>query len=336
MPKQKKTIPFDLTPIWLDSLEKHIFSSDEITTVSLGDKRHHDDWQYRYRKDNQFGWLNSKAILPIANYYTTYNYPLYFDAGVKGYNVWFRQLKKLRWDFLDIGPLPEKSSQLVDVISAIGNEDLSFETFHQHTNWYLQLNNRSFEQYFESLPKKLQNTIKRKGRKLEREPSAEIVIFSGLEANKRIGDFHTVYKNSWKPEESHPTFITEIIEKFSGIGWTRLGFVYIDKQPIATQFWVVKGGIAYIYKLSYVEGFEKFSAGTILTAAMMDHVISDDKVTKVDFLTGNDAYKRDWMSHSRELLGVRIYNNSFKGLLLSSIEKLKRLLKNRLVTTKRA
>ncbi len=37
----------------------------------------------------------------------------------------------------------------------------------------------------------------------------------------------------------------------------------------------------------------------------MEYVIDTDGVNEIDFLTGNDAYKQDWMSERRErfLLG---------------------------------
>ena len=34
-------------------------------------------------------------------------------------------------------------------------------------------------------------------------------------------------------------------------------------------------------------------------AFLMQHVIDNDKVDEIDFLTGNDAYKQDWMSERR-------------------------------------
>ena len=33
---------------------------------------------------------------------------------------------------------------------------------------------------------------------------------------------------------------------------------------------------------------------------LMEYVIDTDKVDEIDFLTGNDRYKQDWMSERRE------------------------------------
>ena len=40
----------------------------------------------------------------------------------------------------------------------------------------------------------------------------------------------------------------------------------------------------------------------------MQHVIDTDHVEEVDYLTGDDAYKQDWMSHRRERIGLVAFN----------------------------
>lgn len=320
--------PYDLSGTWLDTLPKHIFPEDNAKHVSFDSGNAENTFYYIYRVCKKRGILNSTSILPIANYYTTYNYPVYQGEAEAFFRRFFDHIQSAHWDTLEFGPTPSNSSQLSDIIHSVNQLDLYYSTFHQHTNWYLLINNRTFNQYFDSLPQRVRSTIKRKARKLEKEPTAQLTIYSGQEAKTHICEFHEVYEQSWKPEESHPKFITEIMEKFSANGWIRLGFVYLNSKPIATQFWIVKDHIAYIYKLSHVEGYKKFSAGTLLTSAMMEYVIDYDKVTSVDFLTGDDPYKRDWMSHSRELVGIRIYNKTIKGFLLSASVKLKKIVRD--------
>jgi CelD/BcsL family acetyltransferase involved in cellulose biosynthesis len=40
----------------------------------------------------------------------------------------------------------------------------------------------------------------------------------------------------------------------------------------------------------------------------MERVIDVDGVCEVDFLSGDDDYKRDWMSHRRERHGIVVFN----------------------------
>ena len=319
--------PFDLSDIWLETFTSHIFPGNKIILSSFTGNRSTDYWQYRYYKKPNVGRLKATAILPVANYYTAYNYPLYSKGGIKLYNHFYDELSRHYWDFLDFGPIPDDSTIVNEIINAAKNRGLFCETYYQHTNWYLLLNSRSFEEYVTSLPKRVRNTIKRKGSKLNATPSAELIIYSGTDAEKHIEQFQEVYEKSWKSEEGHPEFITDIMVQFAKLGWIRLGFVYLDGIPIASQFWIVKDDTAFIYKLAYVEGFEKLSAGTLLTYKLMEQVIKHDNVKRVDFLTGNDRYKKEWMSHCRELWGVRVYNRTTKGLLLAGIAKTKQVIK---------
>lgn len=102
-------------------------------------------------------------------------------------------------------------------------------------------------------------------------------------------------------------------------GWLRLGIAYYKEEPIAAQLWIVNHGRAAIYKLAYDEKFANLSPGTILTAHLMQYVMDKDKVYEIDYLTGDDAYKKDWMSHRRERFGLVAYNpRSFWGITCMS------------------
>ena len=83
-------------------------------------------------------------------------------------------------------------------------------------------------------------------------------------------------------------------------GWLRLGVLWLNNAPLAAQFWLTTHGKANIYKLAYIKGFEKLSVGSVLTAAMMEHAMDVDKVIEVDYLSGDDSYKADWMAERRE------------------------------------
>jgi hypothetical protein len=59
-------------------------------------------------------------------------------------------------------------------------------------------------------------------------------------------------------------------------------------------------GKASIFKLAYDKAWRDYSPGSILTRYLMQQVIDSDKVHEIDFLTGNDAYKQEWMSERRK------------------------------------
>ena len=97
---------------------------------------------------------------------------------------------------------------------------------------------------------------------------------------------------------------------------------------MAAQLWIVNHGKASIFKLAYDESLPQYAAGTILTGHLMAHVIDHDKVMEVDYLIGDDPYKRSWMSHRRERWGIVAYNpRTVLGLLALLRETTARLLR---------
>ena len=79
-------------------------------------------------------------------------------------------------------------------------------------------------------------------------------------------------------------------------------------RPVAAQMWTVENGTAYIHKLAYIEAAKPISPGTSLSAALFERVIDGDGVHTVDFGTGDDAYKRDWMEQSRPRYRITAFN----------------------------
>ena len=105
------------------------------------------------------------------------------------------------------------------------------------------------------------------------------------------------------------------------------------EKPIAAQVWFVRHGKASIFRLAYDKSWRKYSPGSILTAYLMEYVIDTDKVEEIDFLTGNDAYKQDWMSERRERFVLGCFKSTKPESRFEKITKpLKRLLSKQKIT----
>ena len=64
----------------------------------------------------------------------------------------------------------------------------------------------------------------------------------------------------------------------------------------------------------------------------MKNVIDDDNVDFIDYLSGDDNYKKDWMIVRRQIIGSISYNKScFIGLFLSLIDDIKYLIKKYII-----
>ena len=213
------------------------------------------------------------------------------------------------WDLLDLQPLDVQSQLYRELPDLLRRRGLVVQTYFCFGNWYLEVSGQPYASYFAGRSSSLRKNIPYYTRKLERNPRSRVEIVTGGEHVERaLRDYEKVYNSSWKVPEPFPRFIPGLVRTAADDGWLRFGLVYVDDQPAAAQIWIVHGGIASIYKVAYDERFSKLSVGTILTAKLMEHVIDVDKVSVVDYLTGDDDYKKDWMSHRRERWGIVAFN----------------------------
>lgn len=221
--------------------------------------------------------------------------------------------------------------------SAIHQAGLKPFRFFCFGNWYLPVEGRSFAVYFQGLSSKVQSTIKRREKKFLADGRGRLEIVTGGDRlNDVIEAWDKIYRTSWKIPEPFTEFVPGFIRMCATRGWLRLGFAYYDNEPIAAQLWIVSHGRAAIYKLAYDEKFSQLSPGTVLTAHLMCHVLDVDKVTEVDYLVGDDAYKKDWMSHRRERWGIVAYNpytlGGVAGIAVQMIGKVRKSLLKKIST----
>jgi hypothetical protein len=184
-------------------------------------------------------------------------------------------------------------------------------------NWYLPCAGLSFEQFMRDRPARLQNTWHRKRRPFEAGLGHRLQIVREVqEVDAAMGAFEAVYARSWKPAEASPAFIRAWAMQCARLGWLRLGLAWFDGRPVAAQFWFTAYGKAHVFKLAYDTEYARLSAGTVLSAYMFHESLEVDRVREVDYLSGDDGYKRDWMTHRRQRFSVTACNpRTIAGLL---------------------
>ncbi|MXO56861.1 GNAT family N-acetyltransferase [Altererythrobacter gangjinensis] len=135
-------------------------------------------------------------------------------------------------------------------------------------------------------------TLKRKMKKVE------IEILNRFDPDA-WATYEAIYQSSWKPEEGKPELLRNFARSEGAAGRIRLALAHHKGKAVAAQFWTVDRNTAYIHKLAHLEEHSALSAGTTLSAALFEHVIDIDRVTTIDYGTGNDPYKSDWMEVDR-------------------------------------
>ncbi len=227
-------------------------------------------------------------------------------------------------------PIADNDNGIVGLQQIMETAGYHCERYFRVYNWIYRVQGQSYEDYLAARPARLRNTISRKQRKLDREHGYEIRLFTGDEVPQAMSDYYAVYTASWKANEQYVDFLDGMVENFSRPGWSRLAVLYVNGQPVAAQLWFVLHAKASIFRLAYDEAWKPYSPGSILTSFLMQYVIDTDKVEEIDFLTGNDRYKQDWMSDRRERFALSCVKNvKPTGWYGQLVESLKRILKKR-------
>ncbi|MEA3016478.1 MAG: hypothetical protein QOI38_1200 [Sphingomonadales bacterium] len=177
-------------------------------------------------------------------------------------------------------------------------------------NWRAHTEGMDFDAYWARRPGKLRSTARRKAKAA----ALDIEIFDRFDP-AAWAEYESVYEASWKPDEGAPAFLRALAEREGAAGTLRLGIARKDGQALAAQLWLVENEEATIHKLAYREEAKALSPGTLLSLAMFRRALDEDRVAIIDYGTGDEPYKADWMDERRTLWRVRAYNRrTLRGL----------------------
>lgn len=232
-------------------------------------------------------------ITPLRNWYS-FTWRALAPAGAAGDRLLeaIAQALKSRGYRVTLEPVPGEDGSAERLAQAFRKAGWKVTVEPCDINHILPVRGRSFADYWQTRPGPLRTTLKRKARKVE------VEVLTRFDPQV-WADYEAIYAASWKPSEDQPAMLRAFAQAEGAAGRLRLGIARADGLAVAAQCWTVENSIAYIHKLAHLESHKPLSAGTTLTAALFEHVIDVDRVTLVDFGTGDQSYKADWMEEVR-------------------------------------
>jgi hypothetical protein len=309
---------FFLSLPWFRTLESTVLGRNELVQVVGVESEEPSNaalgaMVLKVSKDSH-RFFSPRTVDSLTNYYSSYFAPILARNSASPDQLVRTIVGELKsgspqWDVLNIRPLDLSLSGVQCLHLAMESSGLKTQTYFCFGNWYLNVNGRSYAEYFKDLPSVIRKNVPYYKRRLEKTARVRVQIYTGLkDLETAIDDYETIYNSSWRDREGYPRFIKTFIRTAAEEGWLRLGVFYIDDEPAAAQLWIIHGRIASIYKICYAEKFAKSSVGSVLTTHMLEHALDRDKVSEVDYLTGDDSYKSNWMSDRRERWGIMAFN----------------------------
>jgi CelD/BcsL family acetyltransferase involved in cellulose biosynthesis len=311
---------FDQTLPWFCEFERHLLEPQQRLKIVALTAADSDEplavLPLRSDRIALVGSIHASGLAGLSNYYTSLFAPLCVPGREPEIASALVEAMS-QATVVDLNPVASDSSLLAHAEREWALRGYSVERYFRFGNWYLQVGGRSSGQYLQSLPGQLKSTLQRKGKKLRARADVTIrIVTQAAEVPAAMDAYEAVYRSSWKHAEPHADFIRSVATEFAARGWLRLGLIEIGSRPAAAQIWFVYRKTASIFKLAYDEEFAVHSVGSTLTSTLMQHAIDVDGVEVVDYLCGDDSYKRDWMSARRERIGVRaVRRASWPGLV---------------------
>lgn len=234
-----------------------------------------------------------RRIEGLANWYTFRLTPVFTPGADRT-----RLLEALAADLIGEAPritlshVPGENGEASALAAAFRKAGWAVFTERCDVNHVFHIGGRSYAEYLASRPGPLRTTLKRKAAKVA------VTLESHFNPESWAA-YEAIYAQSWKPQEGAPAMLRRFAEEEGAAGRLRMALARADGVPVAAQFWTVEGGTAWIHKLAHTEASKPLSPGTTLSAALFEQVIDRDGVSLVDFGTGDDGYKRDWMEEVR-------------------------------------
>jgi len=276
-------------------------------------------------KKERYKKINIIKIELMGNVYSPIRYFLFKETNHEArkgyiasiYDFFFRSYKS--WDILDLYSLPEENEHYDVFETAIRLNAIRYSNYFCFGDWYLDGINFSGDEYSKKFSSKFRHNLKYRLKELQEKGCLEFRVITNEEdtIDHYMDMYYDVYSRSWQKRENiGPTFHRDLAKLAIRKGWLRLGLLFLDGYPIATQFWLSCNNIAYILKTVYDKKYKIFSPGKILTLHMFKYAIDNDRVTTIDYVQGDELYKKDWTPQRRERKEIIVYNDSMKGRYL--------------------
>jgi hypothetical protein len=284
---------------WFESLHHHCLASNPVRILQAQEGAN-EAWLFLLSPSND-------RQSALANWYSFAWAPVYLgdpDAQTQ------RRLVEV------LAAILFKTGRHIDLYPVAGSTDLLLDAF-RRSGWFglrrpmggrhvLNLDGRDFAAYWADRPSRLRNQVHRKARSNRFTFEIRHDVTDAL-----WQDYVAVHASSWKQPEPGLSFLRALAEREAAAGTLRLGFARLKGQPVATQFWTVENGTALIHKLAHDRAFDGASPGTLLSHAMFAHAIDADKVRHIDYGTGDNAYKTEWMEERQTLYRLDFFNPRF-------------------------
>lgn len=193
-----------------------------------------------------------------------------------------------------------------------------------------------FSSYFSSLKRSLRqelrtsvNTIKRHGyyefriaenRNEAREIYEKLVLFHMRRQRKKRGHSIFALKKNF-------IFFRNLLDNSCSDLTIQLSALKIDKEIVSAVYAIETRGSFYYWIPSFDEDIHSVSLGKLHIKHLIEYCFNS-KISRFDFMGGNEPYKFQWTKSCDRLIQIRIFSNSIKALAFDTSNLAEKKIRN--------
>lgn len=213
-----------------------------------------------------------------------------------------------RWPSVVLEALDPAWPGFLPFCAGMRRAGMGVRRFDQFGNWRQAVGGLSWDEYLQSRPGQLRETIRRKGKLAARDGVRFEAVQDPDGVAGALDAYEAIYARSWKVPEPFPRFNAALLRRAAAAGAARMGVMWLGRQAVAAQYWIVSGRTATVLKLAHDDAHKALSPGTLLTAHMVRRILEEGGVDALDFGRGDDGYKQLWCGERRQRVGLLLGN----------------------------
>jgi CelD/BcsL family acetyltransferase involved in cellulose biosynthesis len=234
------------------------------------------------------------------------------------------QVQQLRgeWDYIELSHGQEASPVFSGLCRELQAQGMREKVLHVAGCPYAVLPN-SFEAYLGSMGSNLRYNYRRRRRALEREGRLEFVVCkSGPEIREHFDELRVLHGLRFGQKQVRSAFLlpriqefhADVVPRLTASGMARLYLLRMEGRTVAALYGFSAGKTFSFYQSGMDPAWSRLSIGLVMMGCAIEEAIGTGH-DEFDFLSGEQAYKRQWATHSRNDVSICYFDRRVRSRL---------------------
>jgi len=277
-----------------------------------------------------------RELFPLSEYYHTHSDLLLPREAPDLIEPLLDSLRQITpsWDLFRVAHRLLPHPFFDGILPHLKGRSLKYRANNEAPSFYIPLR-QDFPSYLKERPSKLQNTLRKNEKKMQRLGRVSLAQARQFESPAKAYEaLLAVEERSWKHDQGsaistirrQEDFYGMLCESTAGDDSLHLLFLMLNDQPIAYNLGIVKNKTYFYLKTSYADEFKNCGPSTLLRARLIERLIGAG-IDRIDFASEPYEWQREWTDAFQRRGSLTIYNATSKGRALFFYHSLRQRLK---------